>query len=102
MGEKEAAILKTVFATGQPIPDNIANAPSLEPGLQLFWWAFWELATERDAGFGVGPIPWSSIKDFADAYELDDATTETLFHHTRGMDKAYREHFEKTKPKPKT
>lgn len=41
------------------------------------------------------PIPWSSIRDFAEAYDLDQQTTETLFHHVRGMDRAYREHFEK-------
>lgn len=101
MGDKEQAILKTVYATGQDVPEGIANAPSLEPGLSLYWWAFWELSTDREGGFGVLPIPWSSIKDFAEAYDLDLPTTETLFHHVRGMDRAYRAHCEKLSKKNK-
>lgn len=82
---------------GMPIPDAIKNAPRLSVGLELYWEAFFELNTTRPAGWGVHPIPWNSIRDYAEAYEFSDEQTASLFHHIRNMDQVFRDHHSKKK-----
>lgn len=75
--------------SGDPIPDRIQNAPTLAPGLYLYYLAFQELSTCRSAGFGVGPIPWMAIDRWAVAAELDMEQREDLFYFVHRMDQAY-------------
>jgi hypothetical protein len=77
--------------SGQPLPERIANAPELRLGLVLYINAFFDLDTERSHGAMVGlkHIPWSSIKDYALAYELDEYQTESLFYFIKAMDCAH-------------
>lgn len=74
---------------GQPLPDRIANAPELKPGLQLFLQAFFDLDAERTHALTLTPIPWTSIKAYADAYALDEEQTEDLLFLVRRMDDAH-------------
>src|ERR1044072_7269808 len=86
MGENEQSIAKQAVRAGQPIPERIANAPGLHIGLELFFNAYVDLDSERQAGFGVGPIPWCSIAEYARAYDFDEETTEDLFFFVKRMD----------------
>ena len=43
-----------------------------EPHLLFHWSAFVDLSTDRQMGFGVGPIPWSALDMYARRYGLDD------------------------------
>ncbi|MBS7741439.1 MULTISPECIES: hypothetical protein [unclassified Chelatococcus] len=52
--------------------------------------AFNELGTDRPVGFGVGPIPFSSIDSYASRYGYDDAEGfELLRRAIRLMDAVY-------------
>lgn len=84
---------------GQPVPDRIANAPELQIGLQLYLQAFFDLDSERSHGNGLTPIPWSSIKDYCVANELDDDQTEEMFYFVKRMDGA---HLNRLEAKSKT
>lgn len=83
---------------GQPLPDRIANAPEVLLGLELYWQAFWELNTCRPAGWGLAPIPWSVMNDYATTFDFDDDQRESLFDYIMRMDKAYRDHHAPPKP----
>jgi hypothetical protein len=72
-----------------PLPEKIANAPELAPGLDLFYVAFLELATCRTSGWGEGPIPWTAIDRYAEANAFEGEQREDLFHHVRAMDQGY-------------
>ena len=61
-------------------------------GLELYFTAFMELSTCRAFGFGAGPIPWSAIRDYATAHELEEDQTQELFFFTMRMDRAYLEY----------
>lgn len=74
---------------GLPLPQRIQNAPSLAFGMQLYYGAFFELSTCRQASMSLGPIPWTAIKDYAIAHELDEEQTEDLFHFVRVLDNEY-------------
>jgi len=88
-GETEQDIINMAVRQGKPLPDVIANAPELHDG-QRFWYnAFLDLSTDRPVGFGEGPIPWSSIECYADAFRLRDLDREDLHFHVRSLDKAY-------------
>jgi hypothetical protein len=76
----------------RPLPKAIANAPELNLGLEFVYSAYWDLSTCRDYGWGCGPIPWTSIFDFAKGHELDADETEEFVHLIRSMDKAHLEH----------
>jgi hypothetical protein len=56
----------------RPIPPQIANAPRLRPGLELF--------------------PWSAIEAWADRHELPDDLREELHFVLRKMDKVFVDH----------
>jgi hypothetical protein len=61
--------------------------------------AFWELGTCRPGGMGMAPIPWTAIKEYADAEGvLDRHRFEALI---RRMDReimdAYRRRYEEGK-----
>jgi len=89
IGKDELKIIKQAMQMGQPIPDSIVNAPELSLGLQLYITAFFDLDSERSYGFSTGPIPWTSIKQYAVAFEFDNEQTEDLIYFIKAMDKAY-------------
>lgn len=83
---------------GQPLPDRIANAPELEPGLQLYLQAFFDLDSERTHAVGLTPIPWTSIATYAQAFQFDEEQTEDLYFFVRKLDS---EHLKKLAAKEK-
>lgn len=75
-----------------PLPKKIQNAPQLRLGLDLYYNAFWDLTSCRAVGWGLGPIPWVSIKDYGETFEFDEDQTESLFYFVRMMDNAFLDH----------
>lgn len=71
------------------MPDKIANAPELPFGTELYYGAFNDLSSCRPGGFGLSPIPWSAINDYADVMNYDEDQKDDLFLFVRLMDKAY-------------
>lgn len=71
------------------MPDRIANAPELMQGLEVYLHAFFDLDAERTHALSLTPIPWTSIKDYAIAYEFDEEQTEDLIYLIRKMDTAH-------------
>lgn len=52
------------------LPDSILNKPTLLPGLDFIWRAFWELSTDRNYGMSEGPIPWTAMNQWAMRYGI--------------------------------
>lgn len=76
-----------------PIPDAIAGAPRLRPGLEHYWEAFWLLSTERQLGFGaIGPIPWSSVMAWARHHGMSAAEADVAQHLISCMDHEFLRH----------
>lgn len=73
----------------RPLPDAIANAPEISLGLELYYEAFLELHSCRGVGFGEGPIPWTSIIDYCEAFDIDGEQREDLIYHVTRLDKVY-------------
>lgn len=88
MGPHEQNLSKQAIRAGQPIPARILNAPQLNVGLELFLNAYFDLDTERQTGFSVGPIPWSKIREYANAYDFDTDLTDDLFYFIKQLDAA--------------
>lgn len=89
MGPIEQTIIKQALRAGQPIPERIANAPELKPGMNLYLEAFLDLDSERGHAFGPERIPLGKIFEYAIAYEFDEEQTEDLVYLVREMDKAH-------------
>lgn len=89
LGGHEQSIAKQAVRSGQPIPDRIANAPELLPGLQLYMQAFFDLDSERSHAMGLVVIPWSSIASYAQTFEFDEMQTEDLLYFIRRMDSSH-------------
>lgn len=68
------------------IPDDL-DPPELLDGLEGWYEDFWRLHTERQIGFGVGPIPVSAIERHTQGWILEDA--QMFEHCIREMDRAY-------------
>lgn len=79
------------------MPPKIENAPRLEPHQALYYEAFLALHTDR-GGMGDGPIRWTAMNQYAQAYRLDDEQRDTLFYLVRALDDAWMNwHAEKRK-----
>ena len=85
----EERIIKQCAKEGSPLPKRIADSPQIQLGLDLYYDAFWELTTCRPLGWGIGPIPWSSMRDYAQTFDFDEEQTSALFYYIRVMDNAY-------------
>ena len=62
---------------GQPLPEFLANKPTLKQGLHYYMRAFFDLETERNVGFVVSPIPVTKIIEYGrylnyKEYELEE------------------------------
>lgn len=89
MGAVEENVLRQARLAGDPVPDRIANRPQLLPGLDFFLFAFYDLSTERQAGMGVMPIPWSAMHGYALAHDMSGEDYEDLLYLVRALDTAY-------------
>lgn len=78
-GKKTGALDRKI----EVLPENIG-----------YWQAFCELSTERQmSSAGLGPIPWLSIKIYADTYNYD---LDEFIYIIRAIDSKY---LELSKPK---
>jgi hypothetical protein len=84
-------IIRESIRRKQPLPERIADAPRLRPGLDLFWEAFQALTSCRSVS-GFGPpsrIPWTAIDRYSErhghSYDLALSMVEILGE----MDEAY-------------
>lgn len=75
------------------------NAPELRLGLEFYYLAYYELSSERPAGFGPQPIPWRAIRDWADAHGVEGEQLDDLFHHVRALDRAFLRYHDSSKGK---
>jgi len=91
-GHIEQQIIEQAVRSGLPIPNRIENAPSIWPGLELYYLGFMELTSSRQVGFSVGPIPWLAIEQYCVMKGLDEEQTEAMHHHIIQMDTVYLKH----------
>ena len=77
---------------GTPLPDGYSDEPVLFVGSELYYDAFHELDADRQRGFGLGPIPWSSMAKYCEFYRFDNTQTDLLFTYLTKMDEAYLQH----------
>jgi hypothetical protein len=78
---------------GKPLPPGFSDRPKLSAGQRwLLHGAFWELSTDRQVGFGEGPIPWSSVARFADREGSCGIGFADFLHIIRALDRAYLQH----------
>ena len=89
VGASEQTLIRQAQAAGRPIPDRIANAPRLMPGLDLYLNAFFDLDSERTHGFSLSPIPWGSIFAYGSAYGFDKEQQDDLIYFVRKLDQAH-------------
>lgn len=77
---------------GIELPQDLAQPPELSAGLEWYLEAWQELSHDRQIGFGLGPIPGSAIRAFAEYHRLDDTERDDLMHLIRRLDQVFLEH----------
>lgn len=85
----EQSIIAQCIKRRQPLPEKIANAPTIRQGLEVYYVAFWELSTCRPIGMGVGQIPWTAIDQYAARQGWEGERYEDLVDFTRAMDRTF-------------
>lgn len=89
MTDNEDWIIEQAAQQGFPLPDKIANAPELLPGLEMYLTAFNRLSTCRQIGMSIGPIPWTAIGVYADQMEFDEEHRDLLYFFIESLDIAF-------------
>lgn len=88
MGGQERGIIETCMREGLPLPDEIANAPQVTLGLELYFSAYLDLGGSR-SGLGDGVIPWHHVAEYARFNKFSDEQTDDLFYYVRELDDCY-------------
>lgn len=88
-GPVEGFLIDQARKNRQKVPQAIADAPVLAPGLQFYYDTFVTLSTDRSVGMGEGFIPWTAVEKFATRYSFseDDLTLTWAILHA--MDAEY-------------
>lgn len=89
-------ILEQHERTGEPLPEKIANAPKLVPGLELYMEAFSSLGSCRGMN---GTIPWTAIEEYCRVYGISGIQKEDLHSHLKAMDAVCSKYWEKKRGK---
>jgi len=104
-GDKAAGIRAAAIERDGEVPPLpfLLTEPDLDPHLEFEFRAFNDLSRDRQSGFGLGFIPWSSIDRYAARHGIDDADAFDRFAFLIfAMDDAYRaDHAEKNPVKTK-
>ena len=90
--EAAQGIIDECDRRGVPYPDFIADAPDLRIDLVFVWEAFFELSWDRSVGMTWGPIPSSSIRQYATDYQLTAEEAYEFGLNIRAMDAVWLEH----------
>lgn len=70
--------------------------------MEFVYSAFWELSPSRNIAWGVGPLSWLVIHEYAVAHRLGELEEQELLQLIRKMDEAFLEyHIEQDKEKRK-
>lgn len=77
---------------GTPIPQVIIDAPDLQPGLELYFEAFWALSSCRQIGMSAGPIGWVDCNTYATVLHLDEEQADDLWFFISAMDAVFLKH----------
>lgn len=72
--------------------------PEIMDGFEGWYDDFWSLSTERQIGFGIGPIPQSAIDRHVAGWSGEDV--EMFEHCIREMDRAYMKHQNQSEEAP--
>lgn len=93
-GRHEQAIILQAVRSGQPIPKELADRPELLKGLELYFFAFFDLITEKpDTGYGAGKIPWTAKYRYGYEYlELVENDLEDFFYVMNKLENTYEDH----------
>ena len=68
-------------------PPKIAGAPELQPGLEMYYSAFWALDSCRSLGFGAsGRIPWTAINTWCNRHGIIGEQRVDMEHHVDKLD----------------
>jgi len=73
------------------LPPWLEGRPNLQPGANIYYEAFQELGTCRPVGMGEGQIPWTAIRQYAEAYGFEGEEFDILLEIIRAMDGEYLE-----------
>jgi hypothetical protein len=96
----EEMIIEQCKKQGLPLPDKIANAPSLHSWNELWFSCFSDLNTSRTMGMSLGPISWITIAQWALAMDIHGEQLDDLFYHVEHLDDAYMKHQRTKTSKP--
>jgi hypothetical protein len=94
-GPTEQFIIDQARRNRVPIPDKIANAPVLQPGLAFYYNAFLALSSCRPVGMTEGRIPWTAVDQYATRYALEEDEMDILWTLVCEMDTVYIRHQQK-------
>lgn len=89
MGEHEHQIAKMAARANRPLPEKIANAPSLNIGNELYMVSFMDLSTCRQSPYGAMPISYFDMVNYAMINDFDSEQLELLLRVIPDMDAKY-------------
>lgn len=85
-------VINAAREAGRPLPKAVRDLPDIQPHQKLFLLAFQDCCTCRQVGMGLGPIPWTAVKDWCHASGLTPIESEEVWFVVTKMDEAFLTH----------
>ena len=87
-GPVERQIIKIAYKSRMPVPDKFNKAPTLLPGLELYFSAYDELVSFHTINAERPPILWADVHEYAKHHRFDSDQRENLMHYVRDLEQA--------------
>lgn len=78
-GPLEETLIRRAHAERRPIPEKIASAPQLLPGVGFYLQSFLALSSCRALGMSEGRIPWHAVWDYSQRLGLTEQEFDDLW-----------------------
>lgn len=88
-GPLEETLIRRAHTERRPVPEKIANAPSLVMGLGFYFTSFIALSSCRPLGMSEGRIPWLAVHQYSEQLALTDEEFDDLWTLVSIMDGEY-------------
>lgn len=76
----------TLIELGRPVPEPFLDQPEILPESMFYWSAYCNLVTERQIGMGIGPIPISKAREYAEREGISDREWDDFWGIIREVD----------------
>ena len=85
-------VIKAAKESGRPLPKSLRDVQPVQAHQKLYLLAFQDCTTCRQVGMGLGPIPWTAVREWCTAARLSEIESDEVWFVVTRIDEAFLKH----------